>query len=84
MIDRRIGFALFCAAVAMPAGANRLDADAAASPLAIAIAMQGDQALRDIRHDARLCLQRLKPAPLETLINVQYDAPRGDVAQLSL
>jgi hypothetical protein len=82
MLTHRIGFALLCAAAAMPAGAKRMDADFSASPLAIAIAVQGDQALRDIRREARICLQSLKPAPLDTLINVKYGAPPGDVASL--
>lgn len=68
MIKPRIGFALLCAVAATPAGANRLDVAPNISPLAIVIAVQGDQALRDIQRDAQICLRSLKPAPLDALI----------------
>ena len=50
MLKPTLGFALVCAAVAAPASANRIDSQVGADlPLAVAIAIQGDQALRDIR-----------------------------------
>lgn len=74
MIKPRIGFALLCAVAATPAGANRLDVASSISPLAIVIAVQGDQALRDIQRDAQICLRSLKPAPLDALIrDVKFD-----------
>jgi len=77
----QIGFALLCAVAAAPAGANRLDAESGVSPLAFAIAVQGDQALRDIRRDAEVCLRSLKPAPLDALIrDVKFDQPT-EIAQ---
>ena len=74
-MQNTLGFALVLAAVITPAAASRMDAETAWSPLAVAIAVQGDQALREIRRDARVCLRDLKPAPLDALIQVRFDPP---------
>ena len=84
MLTPRIGFALICAAAALPAGANRIDSNVYADSLAVAIAIQGDQALRDIRREARLCLRTLKPAPLPRYAQTTRYSGRSEIKQVSL
>jgi hypothetical protein len=63
--------------------ADRDAADVLAAPLGLAIAVQGNEALRAIRHEARVCLASQKPAPLSTLIReVRREAPPAEVVQL--
>jgi hypothetical protein len=52
------------------------------TPLGLAIASQGNDALRAIRREARACLRGLKPAPLDALIQpVKRQVAPSEVAQ---
>lgn len=63
----KLGGFLICAAALAPMPATSLAARSdllfAAAPLGAVIAAQGNQALREIRDEARLCLLGQKPAP---------------------
>ena len=74
MLTNKLCVALICAAVMSPAGARLpgqpadADSEFVATPLGRAIASQGNQALRTIRSEARLCLRSQKPVPLDSMI----------------
>ena len=52
------------------------------TPLGMAIAAQGNAALRTIQREAEICLRSLKPAPLEAVVQpVKREVEPAQVAQ---
>jgi len=70
MLKTSLYGALIAVAALTPALADSCDVTAGyvITPLGAAIAAQGNQALKKIQSEARLCLRSQKPAPLDAFV----------------